>query len=380
MEEIKNLKKAADRILKAAKKKENIIIYSDSDLDGVASAVIMKEALKNLGANVVEIYFPDREKEGYGITEKALLTLKKYTPALLIASDLGIGNVDEVKIAKKLGFEIIIIDHHEILEKVPSPAIVVDPKQPGDKYPFKNFAAAGLVFKVVESLFKKKMGDSLRRSFLELAAIATIADMMERKEDNIEIITEGINLIEKTWRPGLKVLFEIENSNSSNLMQRIYKINSLLNLRNIESQTPMAFNLLTASSMEEAKELSKNLIEKSEIKKENINIIKEDVEKRIFGKEEAIIFEGDSSWDLVLLGVVASIISEKYQKPTFLFKENKEESQGGIRSPEGHNVVEAMKSCSSNLMTYGGHPRAAGFRIKNKNLEEFKKCLISYFK
>ena len=127
--EIKNLKKAANRILKAIKSKEKIILYGDADLDGITSVIILQETIKNLRGEVTSVYFPDRENEGYGINKTALNILKDIAPALLISLDLGIGNVEEVKLAKKLGFEVIIIDHHELLYEPPEASIIVDPKQ-----------------------------------------------------------------------------------------------------------------------------------------------------------------------------------------------------------------------------------------------------------
>lgn len=380
--EIKNLKKTANRILKAIKSKERIIIYGDADLDGVTSVIILKETLKNLGSNIAEIYFPDREKDGYGINEKALFYLKKLgKKALFISLDCGIGNFKEVKIAKKLGFEVIIIDHHEVLEKIPEASIVVDPKQKGDKYPFKQFATVGLVFKLAELLLKNKMTEILRKNFLELVALATIADMMPRIDENEEMIVEGLASLKLSWRPGIQALFELEEFKSLTLIQQIYKVNSLLNIPDIENGLPASFRLLTASNKKAAEKLAERLLEKGLQKRERIRDIIAEVEKRISEKEpESIIFEGSSDWGLVLLGVVASIISQKYQKPVFLYKKEKKESQGSIRAPAGYNLVEAMKSCSELLITYGGHPQAAGFRIKNENLEKFKDCLIKYFK
>jgi single-stranded-DNA-specific exonuclease len=377
---IKNLKKASNRILKAVKNKEKIIIFSDSDLDGVVSAILMEETIKNLGGNIIEVYFPNREKEGYGISEKALLNLKKHAPAILIATDLGVGNIKEVIIAKKLKIEVIIIDHHEVLEKVPSPAIVVDPKQKGDNYPFKNFAACGLVFLLSKELLKDKMGRSLEKSFLELVAIATIADMMPIKEDNLFFVSNGLSSIENTWRPGLKTLFNIENSESLNLMQRISKINSLLNIRDNEEKSPIAYKILTSLSEEESIILSKDLISRNLEKKREIERIKEEIEEKIKNKKESIIFEGDISWDTVLMGSVAGSLAQKYQKPVFLYKEIEGECLGGIRSSSGFNVVEAMKGFKDFLITYGGHPQAAGFRIKKENIEKFREYLLKYFK
>lgn len=375
--EIKNLKKAANRILKAVKSKERIIIYGDADLDGVTSVIILKECIANLGGNIAQVYFPDREKEGYGINEKALFYLKKHSPALLLALDCGIGNFKEAKLAKRIGFELVIIEHHEVLDKLPQAFLIVDPKQKGDKYPFKYFATVGIIFRLAKLLLKKKMTEALRKNFLELVAIATIADMMPRTDDNEEMIIEGLGCLKDSWRPGIQALFKLE--------PEVNKINSLLNIRDIENGLPAAFRLLIAPDEKEAEKLAKRLFEKNVEKRRRIKEIILEVEERVSEKkEEPIIFEGGSDWELIFLGVVASVLSKKYQKSVFLFKKQKDESHGvvmsgSIRAPAGHNLVNAMKTCSELLITYGGHPQAAGFTIKNENLEEFKKRLINYF-
>ncbi len=379
--EIKNLKKVSKRVLAAIKSKENIILYGDSDLDGISSVIILKEAIENLGGGVKTVYFPDREKDGYGMNKKALSSLKKYSPALLITLDCGIGNFEEAKIAKKLGFEVIIIDHHEILGGIPDASIVVDPKQPGDKYPFKQFAAVGLAFRLSELLLGKKMTIALRKNFLELAAMATIADMMPRIADNKKIIEEGLSSLRESWRPGIQALLNIKSFNSLNFIQQVSKMNSLLNIPDVKEGLPATFRLLTFSDIKKAEKLAEKLLQKNIEKREKIREIVFFLEEKISeSPEEPVIFEGSPEWSLILLGTAASIISQRYQKPVFLYKKGDKESPGSIRTPSGFNVVEAMRRCSENLITYGGHPQAAGFRIKNENLEEFKECLIKYFK
>ena len=379
MAEIKNLKKAAQRILKAVKKQEKIIIYGDSDSDGVNSVIILNECIKNLGGKVSSLYFSDREKEGYGINDKSLNNLKKYAPALFIALDFGISNFKEVIRAKKMGFEIIIIDHHEILDKIPEADIVVDPKQKGDKYPFKYFATVGIVFRLANLLLKDKMTANLRKDFLELAALATVADMMPRTDDNEEIIIEGLASLKESWRPGIQALFGLGSFQSLTLIDQVNKINSLLNIRDVEEKMPASFRLLTASDRKEAGQLVERLLEKSIEKKKKIKEVLKMVEAAAASNKNSIIFEGDSGWELILLGFAAAILAQKYQRPVFLYRKDKTDSQGSIRAPRGYNVVEAMKSCSKCLETYGGHAQAAGFRVKNKNLEKFKDCLIEYY-
>ncbi|MBI2450011.1 MAG: DHH family phosphoesterase [Candidatus Nealsonbacteria bacterium] len=376
--QIKNLKKAAERIKKAIKKKERIILYGDADMDGVSSVIILKEAIINLGGKVSAIYFPDRETEGYGVNEDALNYLKKYSPALFITVDLGIGNFKEIKLAKKLGFEVMVVDHHKVLNKLPDAKIIVNPKQKGDKYPFKEFAAAGVVFKLSEALLDKKMTPALRGNFLELAALATIADMMIEEEDNIKIITEGLASLKSTFRPGLQV-FAKEGENGSRPMAQ--KIISACHAGETKEHINEAYFLLTSPSLEGAESLAVELSEKSYIRQQRIKVATEEVEKRALKKiEEPIIFEGDKDWPILIAAPAASRICNTYKKPTFLYSQRKNDSQGAVRTPKGIDGVKPMIYCSKYLETYGGHPQAAGFRIKNKNLGKFQKCLLKYFK
>ncbi len=379
MPEIKNLKKAANRILKAIKNKERIILYGDSDLDGVSAVIIQKETIQSLGGKISLICFPDRETEGHGLTETSLKRFKKLSPALLITLDLGVGNFREIKLAKKMGFDIIVVDHHIVLDKIPDDAIVVDPKQKQDKYPFKEFAAVGLSFKLSELLLKDKITKELRKNFLELVALATIADMMPKEDENEIMIAEGLSTIENSWRPGIKAFFETQEIMAfPTLNQKISKIISILNVRDVKNGLPASFRLLNFSSMREARQFIEKLLEKSQIRKEKIKDIVEEVEQRIFGKIEPIVFEGSSDWGFDLISSVASIICREYKKPVFIYKKLAKETQGTVRSTKEIDSVALMKKCKKELLTFGGHPPASGFRIKNENLEKFKECLIRH--
>ncbi len=374
--EIKNLQKVANRILAAIKKKEPIILYGDADLDGVTALIVLKETIKNLGGEISAVYFPDREIEGYGISERGLNFLKKFSPALLISLDCGIGNFKEIKIAKKIGFETIVIDHHEILDKLPEAKIIVDPKQKGDKYPFKELATVGISFKLSELLLKERMTENLRKNFLELVAIGTLADMMPQIEENKLFIEEGLRELENSFRPGIRVFFETDFLMDFDEKKIVSKIISILNIRDVENNLPASFRFLTTPSYEAAKNLISKLKIKSDLRKEKIKKIIEDIEENISKKEEPLVFEGNFDWDVSLISPVASLICQKFKKPTFIFKKLKEESQGTVRAPRGMDSVSLMKKCKKYLITYGGHKVASGFRIKNENLEKFKKCLI----
>lgn len=381
MAEIKNLKKAAQRIKKAVRNKEKIILYGDADLDGISSVIILKEAIKSLGGKITDIYFPDREKEGYGLNEEALQFLTKFSPALLVVMDCGIGNFKEIKLAKKLGFEVMIIDHHRVLGKLPQASIIVNPYQEGDKYPFKDFAACGVLFKLAEVLLKGKLSNSLRNNFLELTALATLADMMPQTQDNLVFLEKGFASLKSTFRPGLKVFWQIDSLAKDNIRQFAQKIISACHAGETKNHLNEGYSLLTSASIEEAEISAKNLLEKAHLRHLKIRETTEEIEERLLKKEEdLIIFEGDESWEILMLGPAASKICHNYKKPVFLYSQRTGDSQGATRMPPGMDGVKAMIHCSEFLETYGGHPLAAGFRIKNENLEKFKECLIKYFK
>jgi len=377
---IKNLDRAAERIRTAVKNNERIILYGDSDLDGIASVVILEEAIKNLGGNITCAFFPDRENDGYGINVNALELLKDKAPALFITLDLGIGNLKEIDYANKIGFEVLIVDHHETLFGVPNALIIVDPKQKDDHYPFKGLANIGITFNLCQELLGDKISKNLKDSFLELAALATIADMVPQTDQNAEIIEEGLRSLKNTFRPALRAFLDIFGE--GNVFESFLpKIISALNAAESVNYQNESYSLLTCPSLAKCKEMAQGLLNKNQYKQQQVKNIIQEIERRISQNPASpIIFEGDPAWRLTLAGPVASIICQKYEKPVFIFKKLSAESCGSVRNPKNTNSVEAMKTCADFLITYGGHAQASGFRLKNENLDKFKTCLANYFK
>lgn len=380
MSKIKNIDKAAERIKQAVANNERIILYGDSDLDGISSVVILEEAIKSLSGKIDSVFFPDRENDGYGINLNALNALKDRAPALFITLDLGIGNIKEVEMANKLGFEVIIIDHHETLAGIPAALIVVDPKQPADDYPFKGLANVGVTYNLCLEILGDKISDNLKNNFLELAALGTIADMVPQVEQNQEIIEQGIRSLKNTFRPALRAFLDILGSGKV-FENNLPKIISALNAAESVNFENESYSLLKSSSFSKCKELAQILLDKNLQKQQKVKDVIREVERRVFKKPgEPVIFEGDRAWNLTLAGSVASTICQKYGKPVFIFKKMGKESCGSVRNPKGTNSVQAMKTCHEFLLTYGGHAQASGFRIKNENLEKFKICLNKFFK
>lgn len=392
MPEIKNLRKAAERILQATKNKERIVLYGDADPDGVASVVILKETLQKLGSPKLTIYFPDREKEGYGINEQALNYLAKKGAGLLIALDCGMGNVREVALAKDLGFEVLIIDHHQVPPGLlPKTPIVVNPRQKTDKYPFKSLATAGIVYKLVRYLL---FGVQFSKSedFLSLVALATLADQMPLLDENKELVNDGLLTLFFTKRKGVLALLDFVGFSPSSRSLMIeakehisaarQKILPILNAAQLKGHLNQAYLLLVENSLPKARKIVRYLAQRAEERRKEIQRIFTEIEFRLQDKSasQSLVFEGGENWTLSCLGPVASKLCQKYDLPVFLFKRMNEKSRGAVRVPRDFDAVKAMTSCSHLLQTYGGHAPAAGFTVKNENLEKFKKRLLNYFK
>ncbi|MEA3453163.1 MAG: DHH family phosphoesterase [Patescibacteria group bacterium] len=383
----KGTKKIAKRILKAAEKGERIIIFGDTDLDGIASVVILKELFELLNPLYVQkknisVYFPDREKEGYGISKAALDFFADQIPALFFSVDCGITNFKEVEIAKKMGYEVIIIDHHQLLGKLPKADLIVDPKQKNETYPFQDFAAAGLVYRVAQAtLSQTDLPKSVQEKLVELAALATLSDQMPLKEDNREIVDQGMSSLLTTQREGLLALIELGDADIQIDFHVFQKIIAPLNSSQLRDHVAESFFLLTETSPKKTKALAQKLIKHHKQKREMISITVEELCKKIDKRKDdsILIFEASEYWPVPALGVIASKLLQVYKKPIFLFKQGETESVGSARLPKPVDGVAAMASCKKLLEVYGGHAPACGCRLKNKNLDKFKKGLEKYF-
>ncbi len=380
---IQGIDRASREMIDAAKNGKRIILYGDADLDGVSSVIIVKEALEILNKSYkkknLEVYFPDRENDGYGITIPALNFLKKFSPGLFIALDCGISNFKEIEIAKRAGFFVIVVDHHKPLAKLPKADLIVNPHQKTDRVLFKQFSAAGIAYKLARHALIENQSLWKPESFLELAALATLADQMPSVGENKIIIDQGLKAFARTDRIGLKALKETTNyidGDSLDLFQKILSpLNSSDRIRNITE----TYILLTTGSKRTAKILSKDLFGRSQTKKIRIQEIFEEVEGKIYLKDSPIIFEGDKNWPTVMIGVVASRICQKYRKPVFLFKITEKEAVCSARLPKDIDGVKAFDRCKKLLESYGGHPPACGCRLKPVNFKKFEECLIKYF-
>jgi single-stranded-DNA-specific exonuclease len=383
--------KGVPEFLKLAKqaidKKEKIIIYGDADLDGSASVVILEEILKFLGAKIVKVFFPDREKEGYGLSEKSLLYLSKYAPAILISLDCGITNFKETILAKKIGFRVWVIDHHEVMEEKPSAEVVVDTKDPENPQDFFNLATVGLVFYLAKALIKEskvkeKYIEPLLDSHIVLTMIATFADMMKIDIINRPLVDKGLELFLKDKRIGLKILSQKKEINEKFITPKIQKIISILNITRCKNHQTGTYKILIAKNSDKARKLVDELIKEQKKRKKELNNFVEEIINEIReegARDSKIVFVADKKYPVSFAGSIASKVCGYFKKPTFVISLNKEIARGSVRVPHNFDGVEALKSVGDILLNFGGHKAAAGFSSKKEDLEKIKEGLENYF-
>ncbi|OHA62007.1 MAG: hypothetical protein A2117_02355 [Candidatus Wildermuthbacteria bacterium GWA2_46_15] len=393
MPEIKNLKKLANRILKAIANHERIILYADSDLDGTVALMTLKESIGNLGGDPPSLYFSDRRQEEPGLNETALDFLKDKAPALLITIDCGISNFKEVKLAKKIGFEVLMIEHHEVLDRLPEAAIIVNPKQEKGNDGFRDLATAGIAFKLAELLLGGNLSGSLREDLLGLTALATIADMVPETGENQLLVSEGLIYLENSWRPGLQALFESSViagrrpdislgaiSRRLSTREMVHKMVTIVNITDKEGDWGEVYLLLTSRSIEEAKLRFEKFLQKGAERQVKIEAGVDEFKKiALFQKDAPLIFEGKADLPQSLLGSITSRLCLSFDKPTFIYKITEKENIGHYRMPDGSSGIKAIGSCSKLVRRYGGHAAAGGFYFQEKNAERLKQCLTKYF-
>jgi len=371
-------RKAINRILQAIQNKEKIILFGDGDLDGVVSVVIMKEALEILGHSPFSIFFANRIKYGYGLSEKILKAVKIKGPGLLIVMDCGTSNIRGIQKAVDMGFEVIVIDHHQPSNVLPK-AIIINPHQEKQESLAKIFCAGGLTYEFTKQLLFEAQKEFNPEQFLEMAMLATIYDQVPLEGKNQEIIDQGLFSLPQTQRIGLKALLEATDCQVFDYTEVQGKLIPALAAGLYKNYQDEAFLLLVEQNPGKAIKIAEVLLKRREEKKERIIAIIEEIQESA-DTSLPIIFSGSKDWPLPLLGIVASKLCGYFLKPAFIYSQARGVSQGSVRTPKEIDSIDMMKPCADLLINYGGHPQASGFGLKNKDIAKFKKCLIENYK
>ena len=379
---------ASEKVVEAIQSKRRITIYGDYDVDGVTGTSLLWYCLQLAGADV-DYYIPHRLEEGYGLNCQALKQLHEDDPnQLLITVDCGIASVHEAAYAKELGLDLIITDHHHMADQLPD-ALCVHPRLPDTEYPFGDLCGAGVAFKlawgICQLLGDGKKASPRMREFLigavGLAAIGTVADVVPLKGENRILVRYGLQSLVNKNTPGLKALMKVAGCLDNPTLDSEdigFGLAPRLNAAGRLGQARLAVELLTTENEERAKALASYVDE--------LNKNRQTVERRIFKQakemvaahpeweEQAALVLSHPEWHAGVIGIVASRVVERFDKPTILIAMNADEGvgQGSGRSFAGYDLHAGLTACSEHLIGFGGHSAAAGLKIESDKIDDFR--------
>ena len=376
--EMPDMEKAIERIIKAIENKEKIIIYGDYDVDGITSVTVLKSFLEERGIHVSE-YIPNRLEEGYGLNKKAVEYIAKQGNQLMITVDCGISAIEEVEYANKLGIETIVTDHHEPGEELPKAIAVVDTKRKDNKYPFRNLAGVGVVFKLIQAISQRlDLPEKEYLKYLDIVCIGTISDIVPLVDENRVIVKLGLKLVEQTKNLGLKAILEASGYSKIDSNTISFGVAPRINACGRMGHQEEALKLFLSKEIKEVQELTQKLNEYNRLRQEtekqiyNESIIQ--IEEKDLADRNTIVVMG-KGWHHGVIGIVSSRITELYFKPSILLCEEEDYGKGSGRSIPGFDLYEALTQCKDTIDKFGGHSMAVGINVKKEKFEEFKEKL-----
>ena len=371
-----DMQKAVDRINEAIENEERILVYGDYDADGITSTVLLVETLISMGANVSS-YIPNRFEEGYGPNKEAFTKIIDSGITLIITVDNGIAGVEEIDLANELGCDVIVTDHHKIQDTIPNAYAIIHPEHPEGNYPFKKLAGVGVAFKLAHALL-----EIFPDFLLDLVAIGTIADMVSITDENRIFVKQGLELINEDPRIGLKMLLELSGIDTKIDEQTVgFYIAPKLNSIGRMDSAKLGLTFLMAEEPVTARALAEQIEQYNIQRKQVTEDIVKDVISKIENSEKkqknVIMVSGE--YHEGVLGIVASNIVEKYQKPVFIMNEKEGVLKGSARSIFDFNIYIAMNKISDLFLAFGGHTLAAGFSFEKSNFEKIEEFLDKEF-
>ncbi|NLX83115.1 MAG: single-stranded-DNA-specific exonuclease RecJ [Clostridiales bacterium] len=364
------MQKACDLVKQAMEQGQIVAVYGDYDADGVCASAIILEALQALGVKAFP-YIPTRQSEGYGINQSAVLMLSKQAE-VLFSVDCGITAVDEVDLAKSLGMQVIITDHHTLPESLPDADAIIHPQLAG--YPEPNLCGAGVAWKFACAL----LGQEKAWASLDLAALATVADMVHLTGENRVIVSLGLTEIQQSKRLGLQALMQVAGirAGTSLTSEHIaFQLAPRLNATGRLADAQDALSLLMSRDQAQANHLAEQMDllnrERREIEQETLKEASEQVRQMDLRSLRSIVVQGED-WNPGVVGLTAGKLAERWNYPAIALSKNGEEYAGSGRSAGIVDLYAALKDCEAMLTRFGGHTMAAGLAVREENLDAFK--------
>ena len=380
---MKDMNRAVDRLSGAIEKGENITIYGDYDVDGTTAVALVYSFLKKHGANV-EYYIPDRYKEGYGVSFQGIDFASNNNCKVLISLDCGIKAVGKIQYAKTKGLDVIICDHHYPGDEIPKALAVLDPKQPGCNYPYKELSGCGVGFKLIHAYSKiHNIPFSEITNYLDLVAVSIASDIVPITGENRVLAYIGLKQLNDAPRTGLKeIIREADICHTLTIEDVVFKIGPRINAAGRMETGSKAVELLVSDDPRLAASISKEIncfnIERRSIDRsittEAMRMISDD--PRLRNSKTTVLF--NPQWKKGVIGIVASRLIETYYRPTVILTESNGFATGSARSVQGYDLYQAIEACSDLLESFGGHMYAAGLTLKKENIEPFTERFEQY--
>ncbi|MFV0236939.1 MAG: single-stranded-DNA-specific exonuclease RecJ, partial [Flavobacteriales bacterium] len=378
---MKDMAKAVNRILKAIRNQENIMIYGDYDVDGTTAVSMMYLFISSLTKNVA-YYIPDRYSEGYGVSFQGVQYAIDNNISLIISLDCGIKAVDKVKIAKDEKIDFIICDHHFPGDELPKAIAILDPKQKDCEYPYKELSGCGVGFKLIQAICKtQSLSHNVYQEYLDLVAVSIAADIVPITGENRILAYYGLKKLKENPHIGLKILLLNLNKPNLSISDVVFKIAPKINAAGRIKHADLAVHLLTSKKSSHAQKIAQQINHLNTKRKHlDTSVTQEALAQIIENKEEnkavSVVFK--KNWHKGVLGIVASRLIESYYRPTLVFTENKGKMVASARSIKGYNIYEALDHCSQYLEQFGGHKYAAGLTMDSEQYPAFKKVFEEY--
>jgi single-stranded-DNA-specific exonuclease len=375
--------KAVDRIVAAAEREEKVVVYGDYDIDGITASAVLIEALGAIGIEA-STYIPDRFEEGYGINQAALERLQAEGAQLVISVDCGITSVDEAKWAREHGLDLIITDHHSVPEVLPEAVAVINPKRPGDTYPCRDLAGVGVAFKVAQALQQRtgKPHPGQEKWMLDLVALGTVCDVVPLVGENRVLASFGLRVMRRTRRIGLRALAHVGGVDISKITARHlgFVLGPRMNAAGRLEHAAASLELMLTQNEGRAAEIAEELDRLNDRRRADQGAILEAADEMAAQYAgEPVLVLAHADWSHGVVGIVASKLAEKWDKPVLVAQVMGDSVKGSARSRRGFNMVEALKANADLLTKYGGHFFAAGYTLPTARLEELRRGLCEYY-
>lgn len=369
---------AVNRILRAIENNEKIIIYGDYDVDGITSVTVLKSFFEDRGIHVDE-YIPNRLNEGYGLNKTAVEKISKQKYTLMITVDCGISAIEEIDYANQLGIETIVTDHHEPGNELPKALAVVDAKRKDNKYPCRNLAGVGVVFKLIQALsIKLKLDEKEYLKYLDIVCVGTISDIVPLEDENRVIVKLGLKLVSQTRNLGLREILKISGYQHIDSTTISFGVAPRINACGRMGHQEDALKLFTSKDINEVIKLAEKLNEynkeRQDIEKNIYNEAIEIIDRDDLNKNNTIVVMG-KNWHHGVIGIVSSKITELYFKPSILLCEEEDYGKGSGRSIPGFDLYKALTECKDTIDKFGGHSMAVGINVKKEQFNEFRNKL-----